>query len=931
MVPMKKFIKISLIVIAVILALLIILPYAFRGRIIEMAKTEINKNLNARVDFDDLRLSLIRNFPNLSVTFTRLSVVGVDRFEYDTLAYLPVFRTVVDLKSLLSDEVLIRSIRMDHPRFKTLVLADGTANWDIMLDTGEPEVREEEPFEFRVQLKSFDIRNGWFEYDDIPLEFRTTLGSLNLNMKGDLTQDLTSLDITASSEFFNLWYENIRYIYNARLDVETLLDADLNRFMFTFREGDVRLNEIEMDVDGYFAMPDEDIEIDINFIARRNDFKAFLSLVPAIYMTDFDALETSGYLGLEGYIRGVVSEETIPSVGIDVVLENGRFSYPDLPESVENVNMNLSLYYDGVDEDKTTVDLRNFHMEMAGNPFDMKLSIRTPVSDMAIDVSAVGTIDFTTLADVIPLEDVTIRGLLESDFYFTGNMSEIENERYESLNTGGTLRLTAFQYSGPDFHMGVSIPSAAIEFSPRFVELRNFESVIGRSDLRMNGRLENFMPYVFSDGTLKGNLSFSSRLLDLNELLGEEPADPEADTLALTLVEIPGNIDFILTSSVEAILFDNLEINQMRGRVVIRDNRLVMDGVRMQMLGGSLGINGEYNTSDMSAPFIDFSLDIENFDIPSSFHAFNTVEQLVPVAERMNGRYSTRLQMYSILDDEMSPVISTMEARGRLRTSGIQLTSSETFDRLASVLRLRSGQDLLALRDVDLSFEITGGRVHVEPFNIRMGPADAVIGGSQGIDLTLDYLLRMTVPRAIMGQGADQLIDNLASRAAERGLNIQPGPNVNLDARISGTFSDPRITLDMRETTRATIDQVRDQLRERATEEIERRVEEVEDRIREDVSERARQIIREAETRADQIREAAESAAETMISEGDANAARIEQQAAGRGRIAEAAAKRTADGVRREARENADRLRREADERSRKIIEEARSEAERLE
>ena len=929
---MKKLIKISLIVVAVILVLLIVIPYAFRGRIMEMAKTEMNKNLNARVDFSNLRLSLIRNFPNLSVTFTDLSVTGADRFQYDTLAHMPVFRTVVDLKSvIMSDEIIIRSVRMEHPRFRTLVLDDGTANWDIMLEPEEPEAPGEEPFEFRVQLKRFEIRNGWFEYDDIPLEFRTTLGNLNLDMQGDLTQDLTSLDITASSEFFDIWFENIRYIHNARLNVATFLDADLNEFMFTFREGDVVLNEIEIDVDGFFAMPEDEIEMDINFVARRNDFKAFLSLVPAIYMNDFADMEASGHLGLEGYIRGIVGEETLPSVRLDVIVENGRFSYPDLPESVENVNMDLNVYYDGTDDDKTTVDLHHFHMEMAGNPFDMKMSIRTPVSDMAIDISAAGIIDFTSLADVIPLEDVTLRGLLESDFHFRGDMSDIENERYESLNAGGSVRLTAFQYSDPDFPQGVSIPTAALEFSPRFVELASFESVIGKSDMRISGRFENFIPYVFNDGTLRGNLNFASGLLDLNELMGDEPAETETDTITISLIEIPGNIDLVLTSSVEEILFSSFEISQMRGRVVVRDNRVIMDGVIMQMLGGSVSMNGEYNTSDLSAPSIDFSLDINNFDIPSSFHAFNTVEQLVPIAENMRGRYSTRLQMFSVLDDGMTPILSTMEAKGRLSTSGVEMAGSETLDQLAAILRLRAGQDLLTLRDVDLSFEITGGRVHVEPFNLRLGPVDAMMGGSQGLDMTLDYLMQMTLPRAVFGQGADQLIDNLAGRAAERGLNVQPGENVNIDARISGTFSDPRITLDMRERARTTIDQVRDQLRERATEEVERRVEEVEDRVREEVSERAAQLIREAEVRADQIRDAAESAADVIIREGEANAVRLEQQAAGRGRIAEAAAKRTADAVRREAGENADKLRREADEKARNVIEEARREAERLE
>ena len=927
---MKKFLKIFTIVVVFILALLIVIPFAFKGRIMEIVRTGINENLNARVDFDDVRLSLIRNFPNLSVTLTDLTVVGIDDFQHDTLVSLNFFRTVVDIKSIfMTDVVQIRSVRLDQPRVKARVLADGRANWDIMKEPEEPYATQEEPFEFQAQMHKFEIRNGFIEYEDAPLEVRTTLGNLNLVMHGDLTQDFTSLDISATSEIFNVWFEEIKYIHNARLSVNTLLDADLLGFMFTFRESEIMLNALEMGMDGFFAMPADDIEMDINFFSKQTDFKTFLSLVPAIYMSDFEELETTGYLKIDGFVRGVMTDETMPSVGMDLVVEDGSLRYPDLPESIDNIQMNLNLYYDGVDDDKTTIDLSRFHMEMAGNPFDMYMSIRTPVTDMAINVSATGIIDFTSLADVIPLEDVTIRGLLESDLFFTGNMSDIENERYEALNTGGSLSLTAFQYLAPDFPQGISIPGAMLKFSPRFVELSDFYAQSGKSDFRMSGRMENFIPFIFNDGTLRGNLLFSSTLLDLNELLGDEPAEAETDTLVLSVVEIPGNIHLVLASSVDKVLFDNLEISMLKGRIIVGDNKVVMESVNMEMLEGSLSMSGEYNTLDMSAPFIDFSININNFDIPSSFHAFNTVEQLVPIAENLRGSYSTTLRMYSLLDNEMMPVLNSVDAKGRLRTSRVELVTSETFNRLSTALRLREDRENI-LRDVDISFSINNGRIYLEPFDIRMGPVNMMISGNQGIDQTLDYVMRLTVPRSEFGAGADQVIDNLASRAAERGLDLRPGENVNVDARITGTFSDPQVSLDLRESARRTIDQVREQIRDQVIDEVERRVEDAGDRAREEAAERARKIIRDAEQRAAQIKSTAQDAAEAIRKEAEANAVKIEQQASGRGRIAEAAAKRTADAVRREAGEKADALIREADERTEKIIEEAKAEAEKI-
>jgi hypothetical protein len=925
---MKKILRILLITAVLILAILLVIPIAFKGRIMELARAEINKNLNAEVDFSDLRLSLLRNFPNLSITLTDMSVTGVDDFASDTLVSLVAFRTVVDIKSIISgDEIRVRSILLDRPRVKAVILDDGRVNWDIMKETDEPADTPEEEYEFQVSLRKFEIREGRIEYIDSPLEVRTTLDRVNLSMKGDLSQDFTSLDIAATSEVFNLWYEGIRYIVNARLSVATLLDADLNDFLFTIRESDIMLNELELAMDGFVAMPADDIDMDINFYSKKTGFKTFLSLVPAVYRSDFEGLDARGSLALSGFVRGTMSDQTMPSVGLDLVVEDAGFRYPDLPESLDNMFMNLNLYYDGVDGDKTTVDLHSFHVEMAGNPFDMKMSIRTPESDMAVNASIHGTIDFTSIADIIPLKGVTIRGLLESDLVIAGNMSDIENERYEDFNATGGLRLTAFQYTDSDFPQGISVPRAVLEFSPRYVELSDFESQIGNSDFRMSGRLENFIPYVFNDGIISGSLLFSSSLIDLNEFLGEETT--EGDSVTLSVVEIPGNINFVLASSVDKMLYDNMEISNLRGRVIIRDKRLILEGVNMDMLEGRLTITGEYNTSDMSAPAIDFNMEIKDFDIPASFHTFNTVRQLTPVARELKGRVSSSMKMYAILDDEMMPVMSSVNAQGRLRTSSVQLLGSDTFDKLAQALRLREDRSNV-FRDLDISFSVRDGRVYVEPFEARMGPVSMIVGGDQGLDQTLNYLVKLAIPRSEFGSGANQVIDNLVSGAAARGLNLQPGENVNVDARIAGTFSDPQISLNMMESARSTIDQVRDQIRTQATEEIERRVEQVEDRVREEVSERADMLLKEAEEKAGQIRKAASDAAALVVKEGEASAARIEREASGRGLIAEAAAKRAADGVRRESAQKADALVREADERAEKLLEEAAKEAEKL-
>ena len=125
---------------ALVLALLILVPLLFRDRIAQRVKLEANRSLDARVDWRDAGLTFFRNFPNLTLTLDDLTAVGVGRFQGDTLAAVRHLRVVLDLASVLGNVVsgrpiVVRAVELDQPRLSLIALEDGTANWDITKKT----------------------------------------------------------------------------------------------------------------------------------------------------------------------------------------------------------------------------------------------------------------------------------------------------------------------------------------------------------------------------------------------------------------------------------------------------------------------------------------------------------------------------------------------------------------------------------------------------------------------------------------------------------------------------------------------------------------------------------------------------------------------------------------------------------------------------
>lgn len=71
----------------VLLLLAIVLPFLFRDKVDALLKAQINRSLNATVDYQRLSLSFFRHFPALTVRLEGLTVINRAPFEGDTLLH----------------------------------------------------------------------------------------------------------------------------------------------------------------------------------------------------------------------------------------------------------------------------------------------------------------------------------------------------------------------------------------------------------------------------------------------------------------------------------------------------------------------------------------------------------------------------------------------------------------------------------------------------------------------------------------------------------------------------------------------------------------------------------------------------------------------------------------------------------------------------
>jgi hypothetical protein len=893
-------------VILLLLALLLVLPLLFRDKIAQRAKLEANRNLNARVDWRDVGLTFFRDFPNLTLTLDDLTAAGVGRFQGDTLAAVRHLRVVLDLASVLGNltagrPIVVRAVELDQPRLSLIALEDGTANWDITKKTpaAAPQTAAKP---VAISLRSFEIRDGAVTFDNRKAKLEASLRGYDQSLSGDFSRDLVGIRTKADADTVSVTFAGIPYLNRVALGLTADVQADLAKKTYTLKDTELRLNDLRLAASGSAGTAGKNLGLDLAFNAPSTNFRSILSLVPAVYAHDFEKVKTAGTFAVNGQVKGEYGDSVFPSFALNAKVNNAAFQYPDLPLPARDIVMDLSLTNPGGSADSTLVRLQRFHLLIGRNPVDATLTLRTPISDPDVDARVKGKVDLADVRRTLKLEGIDqLTGTVAADALVRTRMSFIDKKQYDKVAASGTVDVGNLTVKGEALPKPLAIQQASLRLAPERAELRSFNGTIGSSDIKASGSLENLLAFVMRDDTLRGTATVQSNHFNLDEW-----RSGEGD---LQVIPVPPKIDFGLDATVAELTYDKLKMNNARGRLRVKDQRVTLEDFRMNTLGGEIGVTGFYETTTPAKPTFDVGLKLTKLDIPSAFRAFTTVQMLAPVAKYAVGKFSTDLHLNGALGKNMMPLFPALSGKGSLQTSEVVLKDFPALEKVVDVTKLRF-LDNPALDALRAAFQIRDGRLFVQPFDVKLGGTTMTVSGSNGFDQSLQYTLSLEVPRSMLGGEANQAIAGLVSKAGQAGVDLSAAPRIPLAIQLGGTVTSPSVKADVGTLTSSVA---------KGAEQA------VKQAVAEKVDTAAARLVAQAEQKATAIRQEAQGLADKVKGEGYQQADALTAKASNP--LLQAAAKPAADQLRKQADDKAADIVTEAGRRADSLVAAARRQA----
>lgn len=779
-------------------------PFLFKDKIKALVLQSINESVDANVAFEEVDLSLLKNFPNANITINKLSIINKAPFEGDTLFYSGELHLKMSIKELFKSDnepMILESFSSTNAVANIIFNKEGLGNFDIALkDDKEEDSSESKPFSLNIQ--NYQIENLKFMYWDQGSNMKMVLDSLNHEGKGDFAEQKLDLD-TKTTTKLSFDMEGNNYMNNVALSLDAVLGIDLEKSKYEFKDNKALINQLPLEFNGFIQLVEDGQLYNLDFKTPTSDFKNFLGLIPQAYAGNINQVKTTGEFKVSGKVDGKLSDTTIPKFNIELASNNASFQYPDLPKSVKNIVIDTHIINETGLMNDTYVNLDKLSFAIDQDVFNAKANIKNIAENAIVAAELKGIINLANVTKAYPVKlDKPLTGILKADVTTKFDMKSVETSQYQNIQNAGNISLSGFNYEGPEMAKPFQIKQTSIAFNTNQIRLNEFDAKTGTSDLNINGVLDNFYGFMFKNQVLKGNFNLTSNQLVVSDFMAPTTTTDEAGKKTSEAIKIPSFLDCSLTAKANTVVYDNLNLKNVSGNLAIKDEAVALSNLKMDVFGGNIGLNGTVSTKG-NTPKFNMDLGLNAVNIAESFTQLDMLKSIAPIANTINGKLNSTIKLSGDLTNDMTPNLKTLSGDlvGQLLSTSVNAENSKLLSSLSSNVKFLDVSKL-NLNDVKAALTFKDGKVALKPTTLKYQDIGIEIGGTHGFDQSMDYNVKFDVPAKYLGTEVTSLISKLTP------ADQQKIENVPVTANLTGSFGSPSVKTDLKGATTNLVTQL---------------------------------------------------------------------------------------------------------------------------
>lgn len=282
---------------------------------------------------------------------------------------------------------------------------------------------------------------------------------------------------------------------------------------------------------------------------------------------------------------------------------------------------------------------------------------------------------------------------------------------------------------------------------------------IGQSDMSMQGSVVGIKEWIEDHKNLmKGELQVSSEFLDINEILdltsGLGRTDEKgASTGSATESQpenkednpfmVPEGIDFNFVLNTQRALYDNFDMNNLKGTMTVKDGTLILREIGFTNKAAEMQLTAMYQSPRKNNLFLAMDFHLLRVQINDLLTMIPYIDTLVPMLKTFDGQAEFHIGAETNLKSNYEPKISTLRAAADIEGKNLTVNDKFTFTKITDMLDI-STNGSYRVDSLDVQLTAFKNEIDLWPSQIAIGKYKVTVDGRMTLDRNGEYHLSVT-------------------------------------------------------------------------------------------------------------------------------------------------------------------------------------------
>lgn len=741
----------------------------------------INQQLTVTTDVQDVDISLIQNFPNLSLILKEVHMHQRSR----SLIKAEEIRVKFSLFDLLDQNFQLHSLSIANGSIALIEDEQGDLFPKIWRNpTTEDSTAQKRRFELKLRKVSLSQIQLQYSEKNAATEFNLRIQSAWL--KGNFGQDRYDISWNSKIDNFDFYKRGKPAFKNQSIRLESV--CSINQLTKTLQIELLKLDWLNLKINGKGSLNYADqLMIKLQFEDQATSLSHYFPLLEKELVKDLDSLGISGNLKLSGIFNGELAPDFHPEIELNYEVDEGRYVLPKeklVLQSLHAVgtykNPDLSKFSNGEFKVDSLEAFLN-KMALSGRmswftsnrfPIEAKIQLRGQLNQL------------NPLLDSLPVK--MGKGSFEAklDGYFNpSTLSSFDLNEWKSVDKSLYLSIKDGEILTPDSFPSFRGLNGEFALGRNDLYAKSVSFQMDEMSLNYEGAIYNLISFLDRESEpilVSGRAS--SPALDIDKILGlSNSAKGKKERRAY-------QFKLSLNGLVDQLNYGDFEMTDVALNVNANNSRWVFDQIRLKAVEGSA--EGSLMLSEKSeGQWMMFSnSNATDLNVHQLFKAFNNFGQTEIKAENLEGKLSGNLELECEIN-EGKVNKSSLNANGFFTIDKGRLKSYQSLYQLAKYVQLEELKNIRFNR-LQNDFRIKDERIYFPRFSVHSSAIDLEVEGTHDFDNQVDYQISLSLAQ-VLGRKVKKPKESDFGYIEDDGLG-----KTQLFLRMSGDISDPKISYD---------------------------------------------------------------------------------------------------------------------------------------